>query len=77
MEGKERNMSPKKKKNGRPIFLTSTQAAELLNLSLSTLKKFIAEGKIRTIRTPGGHYRINKNELLSSLYKSSTPRGKK
>lgn len=50
------------------IFLTSTQAAQLLNISTATLKKFIASGKIVTIKTPGGHYRINKKKLLESLY---------
>jgi excisionase family DNA binding protein len=58
-------------KNSEQLFLTSTQGAKLLNISLATLKKLIALGKIRTIRTPGGHYRINKKELLSSLYTSS------
>lgn len=53
------------------VFLTSTEAAKLLHISLGTLKKLIAGGKIPTIRTPGGHYRINKQELLSSLYKSA------
>ena len=64
-------MSLKKNKTSKPIFLTSTQAAELLNLSLGTLKKFIASGNIRTIRTPGGHYRIDREELLMSLYTAS------
>ena len=64
-------MSPKKIKDRKPIFLTSTQAAELLNLSLGTLKKYITAGKIRTIRTPGGHYRIDQEELVESLYTAS------
>ena len=50
------------------VFLTAPEAAKFLNISPSTLKKFIANGKIRTIKTPGGHYRINKKELLESLY---------
>ena len=53
------------------IFLTSTQAAKLLNISLVTFKKYIMAGKIRTIRTPGGHYRINKKDLLDNLYATS------
>ncbi len=53
------------------IFLTSTQAAKLLNISLATFKKYIVVGKVRTIRTPGGHYRINKKELLDNLYATS------
>jgi excisionase family DNA binding protein len=54
--------------NLEQVFLTSTQAAELLNISLVTLKKYISLGKIRTIKTPGGHHRINKQDLLENLY---------
>ena len=63
----------KKKEEKEQTFLTSTQAAKLLNVSLTTLRKLIASGKIRTIRTPGGHYRINKHELLSALYEENEP----
>jgi excisionase family DNA binding protein len=56
--------------NLEQIFLTSSQAADLLNVSLATLKKYISLGKIRTIKTPGGHYRIKKQDLLENLYHS-------
>ena len=59
------------------IFLTSTQAAEVLNVSLVTLKKYIMLGKIRAIRTPGGHYRIKKQDILENLYDSSNVLDKK
>ena len=64
-------MVRKTEEKKEPIFLTSTQAAEFLNVSLTTFKKLIVSGKIRTIRTPGGHYRIDKQELLSTLYQFS------
>ena len=48
-------------------FLTTTQAASFLNISLSTLKKIIKKGMIRTFKTPGGHHRIYKKELLDNL----------
>ena len=50
------------------VFLTAPQAAEFLNVSLVTLKKYITLGKIRAIRTPGGHYRIRKQDILENLY---------
>ena len=53
------------------IFLTAPQAAELLNVSRATLKKYITLGKIRVIRTPGGHYRIKKQDILENLYDNS------
>ncbi|MCX5712026.1 MAG: HD domain-containing protein [Candidatus Omnitrophica bacterium] len=45
-------------------YLTTSQAAEILNVSLTTLKKFIYQGRIRTLKTPGGHHRILKSDLL-------------
>jgi len=38
-----------------------------VNLSLSTIKNYIYTGKLRTLKTPGGHHRIRKSELLSIL----------
>lgn len=48
-------------------FLTPAQAAHILNISLSTLKKFIYTGKIKTLKTPGGHHRIRERDLLQRL----------
>lgn len=50
------------------VFLTSAQASELLNISVSTLKKYIQQGKIKTLKTPGGHHRFLKEDLLNQLY---------
>ena len=50
--------------NLNDFFLTSTQAAKYLNVSLVTLKKFISSRQIKALKTPGGHYRIHKNDLL-------------
>ncbi len=55
--------------NSKSIFLTSTQTSRLINISVGTLKKYVREGKIKTLKTPGGHYRFNKNEILKKLYK--------
>ncbi len=46
------------------LFLTTAQAAKLLNISVSTLKKFIFTGKLKTLKTPGGHHRILREDLL-------------
>ena len=44
-------------------------AAKRLNVSYPTLKQWIYQGKIRSIRTPGGHHRIPYSEIqrLTSL----------
>ncbi|HOY08973.1 MAG TPA: helix-turn-helix domain-containing protein [Candidatus Omnitrophota bacterium] len=52
----------------KDIFLTSAQAAEFLNISLGTLKKLIQQGRVKSFKTPGGHHRINKRDLLEKLY---------
>ncbi|MDP2905768.1 MAG: helix-turn-helix domain-containing protein [Candidatus Omnitrophota bacterium] len=54
-------------RNPNETFLTAAQAAEIINVSLSTFKKFIYQKKIRTLKTPGGHHRIRKSDLLALL----------
>jgi len=50
------------------VFMTSAQASMFLNISISTLKKYIYQGKIKTLKTPGGHHRYLKRDLLKMLY---------
>src|SRR5882672_8928215 len=38
-------------------------AAELLNVSYPTIKQWIYKGKIRSVKTPGGHHRIPRSEV--------------
>jgi len=51
------------------IFLTSTQASKLINVSVGTLKKYVQQGKIKALKTPGGHYRFSRRDLFKKLYK--------
>lgn len=44
-------------------------AARLLGLSYPTLKRWIYKGKISTIKTAGGHYRIPESELDKFLFR--------
>ena len=44
-------------------LLTPREAAQSLGISYPTLKRWIHLGKIRTVRTPGGHHRIPIGEL--------------
>jgi molybdopterin-binding protein len=39
-------------------MLTPRQAAERLGMSYPALKHWILAGRIRTVKTPGGHHRI-------------------
>src|SRR5262245_48549528 len=38
-------------------------AARLMNVSYPTLKQWIYKGKIRSVKTPGGHHRIPRSEV--------------
>lgn len=53
--------------NHQEIYFTPKEAADHFNLSLSTVKNYIYTGRLKTLRTPGGHHRIRKSELLAVL----------
>lgn len=43
--------------------MTPREAAESLGISYPTLKHWILSGKIKTVKTPGGHHRVPVSEL--------------
>jgi excisionase family DNA binding protein len=46
-------------------FLTLREAARDLRLSVSTLKRYIYAGQLRTYRTPGGSHRLRRADLAA------------
>jgi molybdopterin-binding protein len=44
-------------------LLKLRDAAEILNISYPTLKQWIYRGKLKSIKTPGGHHRIERSEI--------------
>ncbi len=48
-------------------LLTPREAANLLGISYPTTKHWILTGKIKTVKTPGGHHRIPIAELDAFL----------
>lgn len=54
----------------KPRLLTPRQASELLGISYPTTKHWILTGKIKTLKTPGGHHRIPMSELDAYLPRS-------
>jgi molybdopterin-binding protein len=46
---------------------TPRMAAERLGISYPTIKQWLYRGKIRAIKTPGGHYRIHANDIDALL----------
>lgn len=50
----------------RQLF-TAREAARMLGVSYPTIKKWILEGRLKTVRTPGGHHRIPESTLRPFL----------
>ena len=44
-------------------LLKLNEAAELLGISFPTIKQWIYKGKIRSVKTTGGHHRIPQEEI--------------
>lgn len=53
--------------------LSPREAALRLGISYPTMKQWIYRGKIKAVKTPGGHYRIPEAELDSLLHKAKRP----
>jgi excisionase family DNA binding protein/putative nucleotidyltransferase with HDIG domain len=46
-------------------LLTPRQAARLLGVTFQTVKNYIHRGRLKTYRTPGGHHRIRREDLIA------------
>jgi molybdopterin-binding protein len=47
------------------------EAAQVLGVSYPTLKQWIYKGKIRTVKTAGGHHRVPEQQIDKFLYRAS------
>lgn len=52
-------------------LLTVTEAAQLLGVSTKTIRRWENEGKIKAIRTEGGHRRFEVSSLLGNKHDAS------
>lgn len=54
-------------KNKTDLFLkeilTTREAAVVLNVTTQTIKNYIYSGKIKALKTPGGHHRVRRSDL--------------
>jgi molybdopterin-binding protein len=46
-----------------PKLFTPRDAAQVLGISYASLKQWIYQGKLKSVRTPGGHHRIPESEI--------------
>jgi molybdopterin-binding protein len=56
-------------------LLTPRQAAERLGMSYPALKHWILTGRIRTVKTPGGHHRVPLESLQEFMPAASAAAG--
>lgn len=50
-------------KTKRKHYLTTGEVAQVFEVSATAVKKWIEQGKLRALRTPGGHYRITRQDF--------------
>lgn len=54
-------------------ILNTREAASLLKVTTQTIKNYIYSGKLKAIKTPGGHHRIRRFDLQSLGFVGETP----
>ena len=55
------------------MMLSPREAALRLGISYPTMKQWLYRGKIKAMKTPGGHYRIPESELDTLLHQAKRP----
>jgi molybdopterin-binding protein len=50
-------------------LMTPREASRMMGISYPTIKKWILDGKLKTIRTPGGHHRLSETSLRPFINK--------
>ena len=46
-------------------MVSAREAAEILGVTIQTIKNYIYGGRIQSYKTPGGHHRIHREDLRS------------
>jgi molybdopterin-binding protein len=54
------------------VLLTPREAAAAIGVSYATIKQWILNGKLKTMKTPGGHHRVPQSELKPLLKSGPT-----
>lgn len=59
--------------NLEKAVFTTFEAAKICNANISSIKNWIEQGEIDAFRTPGGHYRIRREDLEDFLARHDMP----
>jgi excisionase family DNA binding protein len=59
---REGTSSPLPAPSGKSTFLSRGDVARLFGVSVSTVTRWARQGLLKTLRTPGGHYRFPEDE---------------
>ncbi|WP_319456923.1 MULTISPECIES: helix-turn-helix domain-containing protein [unclassified Mycobacterium] len=52
-------------------FLTPAQLADKWQISLRTVHRYLAEGRVKSIKLPGGQYRIRPEDAEAAIEASA------
>lgn len=52
-------------------LLTPSQVAEMWQVSLRTVQRYIADGKLRALKLPGGQYRIHPHDADAAIQETA------
>ena len=53
-------------------YITTGEAAAIFDVDSDSILRWIKSGEIPAIRTPGGHYRINRNVFMMKMIKDTS-----
>ena len=56
------------------ILITPTEASAILGVHVNTLERWVKQGRLKCIRTPGGHRRFRLDEVLEFAMKREVKR---
>lgn len=56
----------------KPVF-TTFEAAKICAANITSIKNWIEQGELKAFRTPGGHFRIERADLIQFLEKHNMP----
>ncbi len=54
-------------------YITTGEAARILEVGLNTVKRWISSGALRGVCTPGGHWRISQEDLYGFMQANGMP----